>query len=74
MALPNSNDLDGMDYAFQAQPYIQVPAKSAVVLTGMDYACCAQPFVSNPTGGATYPYTLAVSFITDHMHLTWTEP
>ena len=23
---------------------------------------------------ATYPYTLAVSFITDHMHLTWTEP
>lgn len=23
---------------------------------------------------ATYPYTLAVSFVTDHMHLTWTEP
>jgi len=22
----------------------------------------------------SYPYTLAVSFITDHMHLTWTEP
>jgi len=22
----------------------------------------------------SYPYTLAVSFVTDHMHLTWTEP
>ena len=74
MALPNSSDLDGMDYAFQAQPYVQVPAKSDVVLTGMDYAFQAQPFVSNPAAGATYPYTLAVSFVTDHMHLTWSEP
>jgi len=23
---------------------------------------------------SSYPYTLAVSFVTDHMHLTWTEP
>jgi hypothetical protein len=74
MALPNSSDLDGMDYAYQAQPHIQVPTKEAVVLTGMDYAYQAQPFVSNPAAGATYPYTLAVSFVTDHMHLTWSEP
>lgn len=74
MTLPSATDLDGMDYAFQGQPYVEVPTKSSVTLTGMDYAYQAQPFVSNPSGGATYPYTLAVSFITDHMHLTWTEP
>jgi len=32
------------------------------------------PYIVTESAGATYPYTLAVSFITDHMHLTWTEP
>lgn len=74
MALPNSSDLDTMDYAYQAQPYVEVPTKSAVVLTGMDYAYQAQPFVSNPAAGATYPYTLNAVQHESHIDLTWTEP
>jgi hypothetical protein len=60
-----------MDYAYQAQPYIYVPAKTGLNLATMDVSFQAQPFVTNDY--PTYPYTLAVEFITDHMHLTWSE-
>jgi hypothetical protein len=47
VALPTSSDLVSMDYAFQAQPFVSVPAKNFSLL-GMDYSFQAQPFVSNP--------------------------
>lgn len=74
MALPDSSDLAGMDYAFQAQPHVCVPAKSDVVLTGMDYAFQGQPFVSNPASAAEYPYTLYGVQHETHIDLTWSEP
>lgn len=54
MALPTSADLLNMQYAFQAQPFLDQAAKSAIVLLNMEYAYQAQPFVRNPspTGGA----------------------
>ena len=33
-----------------------------------------QPYIITEPSGGTYPYTLAVEFVTDHMHLTWSEP
>jgi len=54
-----------MDYAFQGQPFVDVPAKDAVDIKTMDYAYQAQPFVRNygaaepPAPAATgYPPTL----------------
>ena len=72
MALPNSSDLDGMDYVYQAQPYVQVPAKSSIDLTTMDYVCCAQPFISNPYGGTVSGIVLSGAQHLSHIDLTWT--
>ena len=72
MVLPSPSDLDSMDYARCAQPYVSVPAKTGLNLATMDIAFQAQPFVTNDY--LSFPYTLAVSFVTDHMHLTWSEP
>ena len=47
MALPTPTNLKTMDYAYQAQPFVQVPSKSAVITNTMDYAYLAQPFVTN---------------------------
>jgi len=52
MSLPTKTDLQTMDYAFQAQPFVNVPAKSTIDLTTMDYAYEAQPFVANPAAAA----------------------
>jgi hypothetical protein len=53
MALPTPDNLKTMYWAFQGQPFVDVPAKSTVVLTTMDYAFQAQPFVRNEGGGTT---------------------
>jgi len=45
MALPTKSDLLKMDYAFQGQPFVEVPAKSGINLATMDYVFQAQPFV-----------------------------
>jgi len=44
MPLPGSGALNGMDYAFQAEPFVQVPAKADAV--PLDLAFNAQPFLS----------------------------
>jgi hypothetical protein len=69
MALPSSSDLDSMDYAFQAQPYVSVPTKCNLSLKSMDFAFQAQPFVTNDY---LIPTLTAVQHLT-HIDLTWTE-
>ena len=44
MSLPSRDNILTMDYSFQAQPYVQVPAKSSITLGGIDYSFQAQPF------------------------------
>ena len=39
-------DLITMDFSFQGQPFVNVPAKSSIDLKTMDYAFQGQPFVS----------------------------
>jgi hypothetical protein len=48
MGLPNSDDLKGMEFAFAAQPFVNVPAQPSIETGTMDYAFLAQPFVTNP--------------------------
>jgi len=55
MALPTPDNLKTMDYAYQGQPFVDVPAKDAVDLKTMDYAYQAQPFVRNYTTEAQSP-------------------
>jgi hypothetical protein len=43
-SLPTKADLLTMDYAYQAQPFVNVEAKALNTLT-LDYAYQAQPFV-----------------------------
>jgi hypothetical protein len=43
----NATELLKMDYAFQGQPFVCVPASSSIDLKTMDYAYLAQPFFSN---------------------------
>ncbi len=52
MALPTPADLLNMEYAFQAQPFLNQPAKSTIELLNMEYAFQAQPFVGNEGGAA----------------------
>jgi hypothetical protein len=40
-------ELQKMDYAFLAQPFVDVPSKSSVNIETMDYVYLAQPFVRN---------------------------
>ena len=46
MALRTKADLQKMDYAFQGQPFVEVPAKDSIILTTMDYAFQGEPFVT----------------------------
>ncbi len=55
MALPTPADLLNMEYAFQAQPFLNQPAKSSIELLNMEYAWQAQPFVGNEGGAAPPP-------------------
>ena len=52
MTLPAKVDLETMDYAYQAQPFVEVPAKGGIDLETMDYAYQAQPFVGGIAGWA----------------------
>jgi hypothetical protein len=61
-----------MDYAFQAQPYVSVPAKTGLNLKTMDVAFQAQPFVTNDY--PYYPITLNAVQHESHIDLTWSEP
>lgn len=47
MTLPTPDNLQTMDYGYQAQPFVDIPAKSTIDLYTMDIAYQAQPFVRN---------------------------
>lgn len=48
MALPNSGDLQTLDYSYSGLPDGDVPAKAAIVTTTMDWSYSGLPFVTNP--------------------------
>ena len=62
MSLLTPDQLKTMDYAFQGQPFVDVPAKDAVDIKTMDYAYQAQPFVRN-YGAAAPPPTVVKDLI-----------
>lgn len=47
MSLPRFNDLEGLDFAFDGEPFCSGPAKPDIILGTMDYALDATPFVAN---------------------------
>jgi len=53
MSLPTPDNLKTMDYVFQGQPFVELPAKDAVDIKTMDYVYLAQPFVRNYGEGVT---------------------
>ena len=52
MSLPSKTLLVGMDYAFEAQPFVDCAGSSALNLSSMDWTWQAQPFVRNAFGGS----------------------
>ena len=52
MSLPTPDNLKTMDYSFQGEPFINIPAKSSIDLMTMDYALQGEPFVGNSGGTA----------------------
>lgn len=56
MALPTSQDLDSLDYAFWGEPFNEGTGKSSIDLDTLDYAFWGEPFNANeyaatpPTG------------------------
>lgn len=46
--LPNKADLETMDFAWQAQPFVYVASKDSIETDNMDYAFQAQPFIAAP--------------------------
>lgn len=46
-SLPEKADLETLDYAYHAEPFVNTGSKSAVDLTGLDYTYHAEPFVGN---------------------------
>lgn len=57
MAIPVSSDLESMDYVYNGQPFVNVPAKSTIDLTTMDYVYLGQPFVGNASDYTPTPPT-----------------
>ena len=47
MALPNSDNLKTMDFAWRGQPFVEMPAKAAIDTKTMDYVWRGSPFVRN---------------------------
>ena len=52
MALPERSDLETMDFAYLAQPFVDVAGNSGIDTFTMDRVYLAQPYVTNPVGGA----------------------
>lgn len=48
MALPNSTDLQTMDYSYAGLPFVDVPAKGDILTGTMDWSYAGLPFVTNP--------------------------
>lgn len=46
--LPSKSDLETMDYAWQAQPFVNVSAASDLDTDSMDVPWQAQPFIAAP--------------------------
>lgn len=55
MALPTAEDLQTMDWAYQAQPFVRMAASENIDLFTLDWAYQAQPFVGNPRQTAPPP-------------------
>ena len=47
MALPNSDNLKTMDFAWQGAPFVEIPAKASIDTKTMDYVWRGAPFVRN---------------------------
>lgn len=56
MALVNKSELQKMDYLFQGEPFVNVPAKTGIDTFTMDYLFNGEPFVTNPssTGNSNF--------------------
>jgi len=55
MALVQPSELFSLDYAFNGEPFVSVPAKSDIDLGSMDYAFNGEPFVANEWGETLVP-------------------
>jgi hypothetical protein len=47
MALPVKSQILGLEWAFQGQPFCDVPGKSTIDTWSMDYSYNGAPFVTN---------------------------
>ncbi len=47
MTLPTNTDLLTLNYSYQGQPFVHIPAKSGMNLSSMDYSFQASPFMGN---------------------------
>lgn len=47
MALPTKTDLLKMDFAFNGEPFVDVPGNSSIDLMTMDWSYLGEPFVRN---------------------------
>ncbi len=55
MALPKRENIITMDYAFNGQPFVNIPAKTSMGLESIDYAFNAQPFWATDFSGGAPP-------------------
>jgi len=51
MAQVTKTDLETMDFVYQGQPFVSVPAKDEIDLSTMDYVYQGEPFVDGVGGG-----------------------
>ncbi len=65
MSLPTKDNILTMDYAFNGQPFVYVPAKDTIYLTTMDYAFNGQPFVVYYASGASTDLNISVHDCSD---------
>lgn len=60
MSLPNSADLNSLDYAYLGAPFVDVEAKG-LGTTSLDYAYLGSPFVGAPAGAVSLNVWVKVS-------------
>lgn len=59
MATPTTTDVKSLDYPYQGQPFVRVPAKDGFNTNTLDYPYQGQPFIAQPdsSGGGEVGYT-----------------
>ena len=64
MSLPSRNNLFGMGFSFNGEPFVQVVSKSGITSDGLNYSYLGEPFSALPVVAAGFKMYIGVNQVT----------